>query len=135
MSTNVQLKGFIRFALFFKGEKRTITTGRITDGKPEQREVEKAKVLYGEWCGGSYHPIQKYKESAQEAIKMEVQFKNLKGEIKTLYWQENPTALEFQWLAFQGHSSDGKTSPMFIRGVKIISRDHGEKEFIVVEGI
>ena len=46
--------GFVRFALYFPGEKKTIETGRTLEGgEKETREVTKSKTLYGDWCGGS----------------------------------------------------------------------------------
>lgn len=136
--SNIQLTGLIRFALYFQGEKRTIETGRIIDGEREKREVTKAKNIYGEWSGGSFHPVQNYKDVVEGAVRMEIHRKNEGGEIEVLWWEKNPERVKVEWLAFSAMATDstkvGKL-PVYIRGLRVTSPEHGMKQFMVVEGI
>lgn len=137
--SNIQLKGFLRFAIYFKGEKRSIETGRVIDGEREIREVTKAKTIYGDWTGGSYHPVKKFSELVGDANRLEIHRKNLDGSTQVLWWEEYPQQVRIEWLAFTGVSPSEATAgmklPTFIRGMRVISEKHGLKEFTVVEGI
>ena len=136
--SNIQLTGLIRFALHFPGEKRTIETGRVIDGEREKREVTKANIIYGEWSGGSFHPVQNYKDVVAGAERMEIHRKIEGGKIEVVYWEKNPEKIKLEWLAFSAMATDstkvGKL-PVYIRGLRVTSPEHGVKQFMVVEGI
>jgi len=137
--SNIQLTGFLRFALYFKGEKTSIETGRIINGDREVREVTKAKTVYGDWTGGSYHPYKKFSEHVAGAHRLEIHRKNLEGETEVLWWEDSPEKVTVEWLAFTGmaplEAKAGTKLPTFIRGMRVNSPVHGIKNFTVVEGI
>ena len=144
--TAINMTGYVRFALYFKGDTKTIESGRMVpdeDGKMvvEKREVHTGKTcIYGEWCGGSFHPVQQYSKIVKGAIRMEVHRKEINGAITVLWWDLEPEKIKFEWLAFSGVGSAEQVAagiqlPTFIRGARITSEKHGTKEFIVVEGV
>lgn len=130
----------LRWALYYKGKAYQLPTGKVDkSGAIIMRTAYKGKTrVYEHWSAGSVHPQNAFSEQDTTALRLEVHRKSKRGDVEVVWWQDKPANVKVQWLVLSPMLPNrdlNKKLPVYIRGLRLISKEHGTKEFFCMEGI